>query len=93
MKNIFDSVIEKIKSNLKLFLSVAGVIIILVVVIIYNSNFQKPTEVVKTEGVQETTDVKQNFLDSNFYSSILLSGQGNKNSGRYVTVLSDYSCG
>ncbi len=93
MKKIFDSVMEKIKDNLRLFLSIVGVIIILTVVIIYNSYFQKTNETVKTEETQETADAKQNFLDSNFYYSILLNGQGDKNSGRYVTVLSDYGCG
>lgn len=93
MKNIFDNVVEKIKNNLRLFLSLMGIIIVVVATIIYNSNFQKPKEVVKPNEVQPATEKKQNFLDSNFYSSILTGGKGDKDSGRYVTVLSDYSCG
>ncbi len=93
MKNIFSNVIDKIKNNLRLFLSIMGVVVILAGVVIYNSYFEKPINTKPVEENQETTSQKQNFLDSSFYSSILLAGQGNKNTGKYVVVLSDYSCG
>ncbi|MFA5091633.1 MAG: hypothetical protein WC483_03485 [Candidatus Paceibacterota bacterium] len=93
MKNIFSNVIDKIKNNLRLFLSIMGVVVILAGVVIYNFYFEKPINTKPVEENQETTSQKQNFLDSSFYSSILLAGQGNKNTGKYVVVLSDYSCG
>jgi len=88
MKNIFISVLDKIKANIKLFFLVLLGLAIFASVIFVLSNTKKPENTLNNTQ----TEGKQNILDDNFYSNIILAGKGKKESGRYVTVLSDYAC-
>lgn len=83
------TILDKIKSNIKLFLLILAGLLIFALVIFVLSNIKK-TE--NNLNIDQTKETKQNFLDDNFYSNILLTGKGNKETGKYVTVLSDYAC-
>lgn len=83
---------DKIKKNLKdFFIILFAIIIIILAFIVKNIDNDKNIENVNEE--QKQVAESQNVLDENFYSNIILEGKGNKDSGRYVTVLSDYGCG
>jgi energy-converting hydrogenase Eha subunit F len=85
---------NKIKSDLKKFFLV--VIAILLVLGFFVYKMLNPKEKIEEQKeqvkIQEDTSPKQNKLDDNFYSNIMLEGKGNEKSERYVAILSDYSC-
>ncbi len=83
---------DKMKKNLKDFFIIILVIIIIVLVLVFKGN-SNDKDINNVNENQKQTEESQNILDNNFYSNIVLEGKGDKNSGRYVTVLSDYSCG
>ncbi|MDD3156290.1 MAG: hypothetical protein PHP14_02620 [Candidatus Pacebacteria bacterium] len=83
---------DKMKKNLKDFFIILLVIIIIVLVLVFKGADNDKNKENVNEG-QKQAEESQNVLDDNFYSNIILEGKGNEDSGRYVTVLSDYSCG
>ncbi len=84
---------NKIKNNLKNFLLIILVIILIGGFFIVRALISKDKTIEsETTTTTENTIPKMNILDDNFYSNIQSAGKGNKNSERYVTILSDYSC-
>lgn len=83
---------DKMKKNLKDFFIILLVVIIIVLVLVFKGTDNDKNKENVNES-QKQAEESQNVLDDNFYSNIILEGKGNEDSGRYVTVLSDYSCG
>ncbi len=84
---------DKIKNDLKKFFLIIAAVLLVVGFLIFKA--LNPTAKNIEQNVNapiEDQNPKQNVLDDNFYSNIQSAGKGNKNSERYVTILSDYSC-
>jgi len=84
---------NKMKSNLKkFFLIVFAVLLIIGFCIFKVLNPKNKTVEQNTTTTTVESEPKPNVVDDNFYSNIQLAGKGDKTTGRYVTILSDYSC-
>lgn len=83
---------DKIKKNLKDFFIIVLVIVIIVLVLVFKGVTSNDIKEETKEKQAQTEESKQNFLDLDFYTNIILAGKGNDKSERYVTVLSDYAC-
>lgn len=85
---------NKMKSNLKKFFLIIFAILLILGFCIFK--VLSPKNKIVVPEVTTTTiaksEPKQNMLDDNFYSNILLAGKGDKKTERYVTILSDYGC-
>jgi len=84
---------NKMKSNLKkLFLIVFAVLLIIGFCIFKVLSPKNKTVEQNTTTTTVESEPKPNVVDDNFYSNIQLAGKGDKTTGRYVAILSDYSC-
>ncbi len=90
---------DKMYKNLMSLVVVVLALILIIFFAAYNSLlpegerfvFNKSQEKGRADKIEEKS-LKQNFLDDNFFTHIQLQGKGNKASGNYITVLSDYAC-
>ena len=82
------------KSNLKKLFVIVFAILLVLGFFVYKiiSPKTKVQDKNDQENTQEEVSTKQNILDDNFYSNIILDGKGDIKSEKYVTILSDYSC-